>query len=118
MNKYDHSKKVRFLPGEIRALLLPYSEVCVHMKVSDKIMYGELKETPYKSDYPDGPTHLYSVQLYQRPAEDGFNLPYTREDLTPFSSPITYGEAGVYRDEEGFYYYPPEKNTLRYGLIR
>jgi hypothetical protein len=26
-------------------------------------------------------------------------------DETPFSFPITYGEAGIYRDAAGFYHY-------------
>lgn len=55
--------------GERRTLTLPYSEVCMSMGVAGKTMQGELT--------PDG----YGVQLYD-------------DDGTPFSFPITRGEAG------------------------
>jgi hypothetical protein len=68
--------------GERGTKYMPYSEVCMHMKVSGKVMEFELISER-------------SVQLY-------------REDGTMFSFPITYGEAGVFRSDEGYYYYPDD----------
>lgn len=74
----DQRRRVPF--GEPRRLLLPWSEVCLHMGVADRVMLGVLRE--------DG-----MVQLY-------------REDGTRFSAPITAGEAGVYHDRKiGYYTY-------------
>jgi hypothetical protein len=73
---------IRILPGQRGSKTLPHSEVCMHMRVSGKTMAFEL----LAKEYP-------SVQLYQA-------------DGRPFSFPILTGEAGLYRDEEGYYYYP------------
>lgn len=67
--------------GERGITRLPWSEVCVHMKVADAVMGIELV-----SDR--------AVQLY--------SLPYWE----PFSFPILTGEAGVFTGPEGPYFYP------------
>lgn len=54
--------------NSIRVLELPFSEVCMHMKVAGKLMYGEL-------------VGEWMVQLYD-------------EVGRKFSFPITRGEAG------------------------
>jgi len=59
---------------------MPASEVCLHMRVTDRVMDFELLSQR-------------SVQLYN-------------DDGTHFSSSITTGEAGIYEDSDGFYYYP------------
>lgn len=74
------SKEIRVAIGELVTKTMPYSEVCVHMKIADKPMMVRILE--------DG----YAAQLY--------NL-----DGTTFSFPIIYSEAGLYRDTEGFYYH-------------
>lgn len=73
-------EKVYITPGEFGEATMPHSEVCMHMRVAGKRLKFFLKE----GEYP-------SVQL--------FNGDH------PFSSPILTGEAGLYRDEGGFYYY-------------
>lgn len=71
---------VRIKPGERGRLHMPFSEVCCHMKVAGKEMSFELE--------PNG-----MVQLFD-------------EKGRVFSFPITSGEAGIYNDEEGYYYCP------------
>lgn len=72
----------RIKPGEFGYAKMPYSEVCMHMRVSGKPMKFLLKD----QEYP-------SVQLYD-------------EEGREYSSPITRGEGGVFEDKEGYYYYP------------
>lgn len=62
-------------------LEMPFSEVCMHMKIAGKIMEAELVGNP---DYP-------TAQLYK--------------DGKEFSFPILYSEAGFYRNKNGFYYH-------------
>lgn len=65
---------------------LPHSEVCIHMRVTDKYM-----DFVVVSDR--------AVQLYN-------------DDGTPFSSPILTSEAGLFSESEGcFYYYPHGYDT-------
>lgn len=64
--------------GESVMLRLPYSEVCMHMRVAGQVAIVRL----------DGPN---SAQIL---------LP----DGRPFSAPITPGEAGLYRDSLGSHY--------------
>ena len=85
--QYDYNKQTRLLPGMRVTLLLPYSEVCMHMRVADHLAEAELTN----SEYP-------GIQLYTK---DGHQ----------FSGSITTGEAGVYRDDQGFYFYPPADGT-------
>lgn len=66
-------------PGERAEIELPFSEVCMHMKIAGTKMMVELVETPqYLSEH-----FSYHVQLYK--------------DDVKFSIPITLGEAGIYR---------------------
>lgn len=64
-------KRTVLVPGVMFIIRLPFSEVCVHMRVADKVMGAEIVE--------DG----RAVQLY----DDNGNR---------FSAPITTGEAGIY----------------------
>lgn len=57
---------------------LPYSEVAMHLRVAGKEMWMRLEGNGM-------------VQLFD-------------EDQNPFSIPITEGEAGVYRTENGYPY--------------
>ena len=61
---------------------MPYSEVCVHMKIAGTKMHCEFASN---TSYP-------MVQLYTT-------------DEKRFSAPVTTGEAGVYGDSRGFYTY-------------
>lgn len=61
---------------------VPYSEVCMHMRVAGTVMMVEL--------LPAGLAQLY------------------RTDGTKFSFPVTAGEAGLYRNAEGQWYGYPE----------
>lgn len=69
--------------GEQFQTVLPYSEVCMHMQVAGTTMTVVVV----------GPVEMPAVQLYK--------------DGRPFSFPITTGEAGVFRDDYGFYFYDP-----------
>lgn len=69
---------------------LPASEVCLHMRVYDKYMDFEIVGDKYPG-----------VQLY------------VTNETTPrftqqFSGSITLGEAGIFTDADGYYYYPHE----------
>jgi hypothetical protein len=68
----------RVKPGDVVRLMLPWSEVCLYMKVADQVM---------------------DVRVL----DDGAQI--LNEKGTPFSFPITHGEAGIYRDAEGLYTY-------------
>ena len=79
---------VRIKYGQRGRAVMPHSEVCMHMKVAGKVMDFVLL-------YPDvenGRILAPAVQLLK--------------DGHPFSGPITHGEAGIYEDASGFYYYP------------
>ena len=99
---------IRIRPGEWGIKDMPHSEVCIHMQVAGQRMvfrllpssqassragsvqlYGEIRETAGwtpRSTYPSG----HSVSRFQP---------------VPYSSPITLGEAGIFEDSEGYYYY-------------
>lgn len=62
--------------GEIVRVELPFSEVCMHMRVA-----GVSRNVEVRSD---------GAQILN-------------EDGSKFSFPVTHGEAGVYRDANGFY---------------
>jgi hypothetical protein len=57
---------------------MPWSEVCIHMRVAGQVLEVEI----IGEQYP-------MVQLYR--------------DGREFSAPVTTGEAGVYEDSDGFY---------------
>lgn len=69
-------------PGETVRLELPYSEVCMHMQVAGKVMDVELLDRQYPM-----------AQLYN-------------DDGSPYSAPITTGEAGFYSEGDRYYCYP------------
>lgn len=56
---------------------MPWSEVCMHMRIAGKLFDCEVKDN--------------SVQLWK--------------DGRVFSAPITHGEAGFYHDDNRGYYY-------------
>lgn len=78
----DHQLIVR--PGDIVALLLPYSEVCMHMGVAGRTMLALVQER--------------SVQLLEK---------NDKHELRLFSAPITHGEAGIYTEANFLYTYRP-----------
>ena len=71
---------VRIHFGEKGKQHMPFSEVCCYMNVAGKEMDFELMDDSM-------------VQLFDPGG-------------SPYSFPITSGEAGLYRDEEGYYYCP------------
>ena len=73
-------KDKRIKPGEWGRALMPHSEVCMHMQIAGKVM----------------PFHFVSERCVQLLNEDG----------TMFSFPILTGEAGIFQDVQGYYYYP------------
>lgn len=73
-------EKLYVAPGDRVSVILPYSEVCMHLRVAGQRMTVEL--------LPSG-----GAQLIGR-------------DGRPFSIPIGDGEAGFYRDNGGAYTYP------------
>lgn len=72
--------------GETVDIELPYSEVCIHMRVAGKVR----PVTLIANTRPDGTASYPMAQI--------LNL-----DGSPFSMPVTYGEAGIYRDGGEFY---------------
>lgn len=66
-----------------RTVLLPFSEVAMHMQVAGERMEAQLIKTPSQ----------VMVQLWK--------------DGRLFSAPITYGEAGFFKDDCGFYTFEP-----------
>lgn len=67
---------IRLSVGDEVRVRLPYSEVCMHMRLADQVR---------------------TVQVQAHGAQ------ILGEDGLPFSFPITHGEAGIYRDAEGLY---------------
>lgn len=68
--------KVRVAPGDTVEIVLPWSEVCMHMQVADQrrgVLVGE-----------------HGAQILNA-------------DGSPFSFPVTHGEAGIFRDQGGLY---------------
>ncbi len=63
-------------PGETTTVVLPYSEVCMHLRVAGKRMRCMVTTSDRR--------HL-QVQLLD-------------DDARPFSFPVTLGEAGFFRD--------------------
>lgn len=66
----------RVKPGDVVRVKLPWSEVCMHMHVADQ-------------------------ERDVRVLEHGAQI--LNADGTPFSFPITHGEAGIYTDADGLY---------------
>lgn len=79
-------KRIYLEIGECLIGEMPYSEVCMHMKIAGKKMIVERLGS--------------SAQLYSMDAENG--CPNRNK---PFSFPITYGEAGLFYDGDAVYGY-------------
>lgn len=82
-------KEVRIYNGQTGRAIMPHSEVCMHMRIADKPMYFIFNIVGYMNNGIDG---IAMVQLLD-------------ENNNFFSSPILASEAGVYKDDMGFYYY-------------
>jgi hypothetical protein len=75
-------------PGERAEIELPFSEVCMHMKVAGKRLPVELVETPqYLSEH-----FSYHAQIFDA-------------DGNKMGAPVTLGEAGIYRTDANFFYH-------------
>lgn len=75
----DTDTKVYVNPGDFFTITLPWSEVCMSMRVAEQEMTAELT------------AHIRpAVQLWK--------------DGRHYSAPITTGEAGLYRDGDGRFY--------------
>ena len=66
----------RVKSGEEIALRLPWSEVCMHLKVAGQVRNVRVLDT--------------GAQILN-------------DDGTPYSFPVTHGEAGIYTDAQGLY---------------
>jgi len=66
--------------GDTARVALPWSEVCMHMRVADKIMTVQITGGPYPM-----------AQIL-------------RADGSPFCGAITLGEAGIGRTDAGEYF--------------
>lgn len=66
-------------PGERVPNEMPWSEVCMHMRIAGQVLEVEIVGEQY-----------HMAQLYK--------------DGQPFSAPVTTGEAGIYQDYDGRYY--------------
>lgn len=69
--------KRRVNVGDTVLMILPYSEVCMHLKIAGQARQVQLLH---------GAAQIYS------------------EDGTPFSFPVGCGEAGFHYDDLGWYY--------------
>ncbi|WP_157734534.1 MULTISPECIES: hypothetical protein [unclassified Frankia] len=69
-------------PGEIRSVVLPWTEVCMHLGVAGRRMSCQVQTSPGRGA---------AVQLLD-------------DDGRPFSFPITLGEAGFHTDADGRIY--------------
>ena len=82
---------VRYVkPGETVTLELPWSEVCMSMRVAGR-----------------------TAQVRLEPVDDRDNCVAQIFDAEgrPFSFPVLPGEAGIMRNTDGWYYYPPVRWT-------
>lgn len=70
----------RVTVGDTIRIRLPWSEVCLHMRVADQIRPVRVSD--------------HGAQILN-------------DDGTPFSFPITHGEAGIYHRDDGLYIHPP-----------
>jgi hypothetical protein len=76
-------RRVFIKPGDTVEVILPHSEVCMHMRVAGKRAKVELTTSKFPA-----------AQI-------------RRENGMAFSNPVLTGEAGLYYDDaQGFYYYP------------
>jgi hypothetical protein len=66
----------RLKVGQVVALKMPWSEVCMHLRI-------------------------HETERQVLVTEVGAQI--LNDDGSAFSFPITYGEAGIYRDAEGLY---------------
>lgn len=66
----------RVKPGDVVQVRMPWSEVCMHLRVAEQVRRVEV-------------------------LADGAQI--LNDDGTKFSFPITHGEAGIYRDATGLY---------------
>jgi hypothetical protein len=76
--KDPQPRKQYIVRGERVPNEMPWSEVCMHMRVAGLVLDVEI----IGEQYP-------MAQLYR--------------DGQPFSAPITLGEAGIHQDIDGFY---------------
>jgi hypothetical protein len=70
--------KRRLKSGDIVTLTLPYSEVCMHLRVAGQV---------------------WDVQVLPDGAQNVGRAP----ERMHYSFPVTHGEAGIYSDAEGLY---------------
>lgn len=91
--RLDHSKRINVDSGKRYLTFMPHSEVCMHMRVAGRLMAVELLHRVAVEG--DVARTFYMAQLYGL-------------DGTPFSAPITTGEAGLLHDDRGFYIRPME----------
>jgi hypothetical protein len=69
--------------GDVVRVRLPWSEVCMHLRVAEQVR---------------------DVRVLA----DGAQI--LNDDGTRFSFPVTHGEAGFYRDADGLYTYNEEQS--------
>ncbi len=82
----DMSEARIVIPDQMVLLELPFSEVCMHMKVAGTKMYGIVLSR--------------AVQLVGM-------------DGRLFSAPILHGEAGIFTNPDGsMYYHPPKQEEV------
>jgi len=88
MNAVAARDRVYVPIGEPVRVILPASEVCMHMRVTGKVMQVALVK-----DRPGAPAYTVSAQIL-------------REDGGRFGAPVLPGEAGFYQDGSIWYCYP------------
>src|SRR5271166_1570061 len=91
-------REIRIYNGQSGRKIMPHSEVCMHLHISDTPMYFRFEIRGYLNNGIDG---IAMVQLFD-----------PNNPTQHFSSPILASEAGIYRDDNGFYYYAEQEPDL------
>jgi hypothetical protein len=68
--------RVQLKTGDVVRLRMPWSEVCMHLRIADQVR---------------------DVRVLDNGAQ------ILNDDGTPYSFPVTHGEAGIYSDADGLY---------------
>lgn len=68
--------KVRVKSGDVVRLQMPWSEVCMHLRVADQVRNVKVHDT---------------------------SASILNEDGTAYTFPVTHGEVGIYSDADGLY---------------
>ena len=90
--------RINVRPGQFFKTVMPYSEVCMHMQIAGKEMIGQLSKT-------GGSVQLFELATNGQLTRTILDNGQPKDGYREFSAPILPGEAGLYSDSLGFYFY-------------